>query len=353
MEREKMNEKGWEGEEGEYVPVSKDALTRSLLTMDEVKRLGKKSDWKGLLQLGYHGGLLTLTTITLWRAIERASGKDQWDLPDTLCLSLATLLHSFILSFLFMPLHECVHQTAFRTPFLNVSLAFVCGFLTFRPPVHYKYYHMAHHRFTGDKKRDPELSGSLLDLAITSVPMYLLYLSSIPFWIDRFGTLLSHAILGAKESYLTTKRAEYLVTRESRMFLALYLALSLVSLSLSLSAPLTLWLLPTFSAQPFLRFYLLAEHTGCLAQADMRVNTRTTMTSWWYRKLAWEMPFHSQHHTWPSAPFHSLSTLYEKVKEKERERAGGGEDGCLPSGHGGYWSIHQGVVLSLLRSHPK
>lgn len=352
-----MTGKESEGEEGEYTPVSKDALTRSLLSMDEVNRLGKKSDMKGLLQLLYHGGLLALTAFTLWRTMERANAKAQWDILDTLTLTLSALLHSFILSFLFMPLHECVHKTAFRSPFLNDSLAFVFGFLTFRPPIHYKYYHMAHHRFTGDKKRDPELSGSLLDLAITSIPMYLLYLSSLPFWIDRFATLLSHALLGARESYLTTKRAEYLVTRESRLFLALYLALFIVSYALSLSAPLTLWLLPTFLAQPFLRFYLLAEHTGCLPLSDMRVNTRTTQTSWWYRKLAWEMPFHSQHHTWPSVPFHSLSALYEKVKEKERERerreGSAEEDGCLPSGQGGYWSIHKGVVLSLLRSQAK
>ena len=348
LEREKHSKEA--SEQDQYTPVSQ-PHDSSLLSMDEVNRLGRKSDVRGLSQLFFHGGILVLTGAALMYALERQTDPGKAEILDCAFLFVALLSHSFVLSFLFMPLHECVHRTAFSSPLLNVSLSFLLGFLTFRPPYHYKYYHVAHHKFTGDKKRDPELSGSLLDLSITSLPLYFLYLSSLPFWFDRTMTLLTHALCGARAPYLSSSRAEFIVTWESRIFLFLYALLFSSCHLLSLSFPITLWLVPTLLAQPFLRFYLLAEHTGCPSHRDMRANTRTTHTYWLYRKLAWQMPYHSQHHAWPSVPFHALPTLYERVREKESEREKGSEkERCEPSGEEGYWSIHMGIVRSLLRS---
>jgi hypothetical protein len=59
------------------------------------------------------------------------------------------------------------------------------------------------------------------------------------------------------------------------------------------------WLLPSLLGQPFLRFYLIAEHNGCKTGENMLNNTRTTVTYWWYRRLAWNMPYHAEHHAYP------------------------------------------------------
>ena len=80
-----------------------------------------------------HTRLLTMSRPSLQR------------LPKTRSL----LLLSFVYSFLFMPLHECVHETAFKTKWINAAVAETAGFLTLRPPTHYRYYHYAHHRYTG------------------------------------------------------------------------------------------------------------------------------------------------------------------------------------------------------------
>ena len=66
---------------------------------------------------------------------------------------MALLIHGFLLSFLFMGLHENVHGTAFRSTQLSRMFQNLFGFLTFRPPTHYYYYHWAHHRHTGDKNK--------------------------------------------------------------------------------------------------------------------------------------------------------------------------------------------------------
>ena len=66
------------------------------------------------------------------------------------------------------------------------------------------------------------------------------------------------------------------------------------------------WVVPALLGQPMLRLYLLAEHSACPRSADMLENTRTTYTNALVRFLAWNMPFHAEHHAWPSIPFHAL-----------------------------------------------
>lgn len=57
------------------------------------------------------------------------------------------------------------------------------------------------------------------------------------------------------------------------------------------------WVIPSVMGQPFLRFYLFAEHRGCSADpTSVLDNTRTMRTNWLYRKLAWNMPYHMEHH---------------------------------------------------------
>ena len=70
------------------------------------------------------------------------------------------------------------------------------------------------------------------------------------------------------------------------------------------------WLLPMLLGQPFLRLYLLAEHGLCPHVADMFENTRTTFTGQAVRWLAWNMPYHAEHHAYPNVPFHKLPELH-------------------------------------------
>ena len=62
--------------------------------------------------------------------------------------------------------------------------------------------------------------------------------------------------------------------------------------------------------QPVLRLYLLAEHGRCPFVANMFENTRTTFTNALVRRLAWNMPYHAEHHAWPVVPFHRLPDLH-------------------------------------------
>ena len=97
-----------------------------------------------------------------------------------------------------------------------------------------------------------------------------------------------------------------------------------VGLSLFWS-PLVLWvwLLPVLLGQPVLRLYLLAEHGDCPRVANMFANTRTTFTNRLVRILAWNMPYHVEHHVWPAVPFHRLPEVHRLMRDQLQVTAEG------------------------------
>ena len=71
-------------------------------------------------------------------------------------------------------------------------------------------------------------------------------------------------------------------------------------------APLVYWLIPRMMGEPLQRAWRIAEHKGCEEGTDVRTNTRSTRASLPMRLLCWNMPYHSEHHVLPQAPFFAL-----------------------------------------------
>jgi len=97
--------------------------------------------------------------------------------------------------------------------------------------------------------------------------------------------------------------------------LAAYLVLLIGSLALGSTVLLYVWLIPMLIGQPFLRLYLLAEHGRCAYVANMLENSRSTATNAIVRRLAWNMPYHAEHHSYPAVPFHKLPELNRLAAE--------------------------------------
>jgi fatty acid desaturase len=111
--------------------------------------------------------------------------------------------------------------------------------------------------------------------------------------------------------------------REARWLLAFYGVLALASLLAGSDLALWLWLLPALLGQPFLRAYLLAEHTLCPLVPDMLRNSRTTRSTGLVRRLAWNMPYHAEHHAHPALPFHALPAAHALLAARVTVQADG------------------------------
>ena len=264
-----------------------------------LKALSRRSDAKGLLQLASHllalVGSVTLVVLAGWSL---------WLLP-------AMVLHGLLLIFLFAPLHETIHRTAFARRWLNDLVAWPCGLVLMLPPEYFRAFHFAHHRHTQDPACDPELSVP----KPTTRAAYIWRLTGLPYWRERVTTILTHAV-GRVEASFLPERMHASIVREARAVVAVWIGLAGISIATGSAAVLTLWILPALLGQPFLRAYLLAEHTGCPEVPDMLRNTRTTRSTAFVRWLAWNMPYHVEHHAYPAVPFHALPDAHEVIKDR-------------------------------------
>ena len=48
----------------------------------------------------------------------------------------------------------------------------------------------------------------------------------------------------------------------------------------------------------------------------MLLRSRTTYTNFFMRLLAWNMPFHAEHHAFPALPFHALPKANRLVQDQ-------------------------------------
>jgi len=223
-----------------------------------------------------------------------------------------------LLVFLFTLLHETSHKTPFESDWLNDIAGHVCGFVIALPATWFRYFHFAHHKHTQVTGKDPELDSPKPSTWLG----YARHVSGIPIWISHVKTLVKNARGLMSERYIPTPRRAAII-RESRLYLLGYAGLLAVSIWHASMALIYIWLLPALLGQPFLRLYLLAEHGRCPLVANMFENTRTTFTSRLIRALAWNMPYHTEHHTYPSVPFHRLPELHEMIRPHLRETSDG------------------------------
>jgi fatty acid desaturase len=93
-------------------------------------------------------------------------------------------------------------------------------------------------------------------------------------------------------------------------------AAALGAVAAGFTAPLYFFFLPSLLAMPFMRAYLIGEHTLCSRDQNFLTNTRTTLTTFPIRLLMWNMPFHAEHHLFPAVPFHRLPELHEMVGDR-------------------------------------
>jgi fatty acid desaturase len=263
------------------------------LRADVLKPLTVKTNVAAALHTLGHLGAIALAAAALWYSL------DSWlSVP-------VTALLGYLLAFLFTAEHEMAHRTAFKTRELNDVVGHFAGFAILLPFEYYRVYHWDHHRFTQNPEKDPELSFALPG----SKAGLLWYWSGLPFWWSRIRLLFMHALLGRVTAPWIPDAKRGDIIREARYYLLGYIVIVGASAMLQSLALLWLWLVPVMAGQLFLRPYLMAEHTGCLHSENMLENTRTTYTNWVVRFFAWNMPFHSEHHSYPAVPFHALPKL--------------------------------------------
>lgn len=261
-----------------------------------LKSLSTRSDRRGVMHLVGHGLLIAMAAVGVAQV--------GWVFQPVLGIALV---------FLFAPLHETIHRTAFASRWLNDLVSLLTGAVLILPPRYFRAFHLEHHRHTQIPGKDPELPGK----EITTVGGYLIHITGIPYWWAAISGLVQRAGGRLDAPYLQGQAAAGIVT-ESRLYLVFYAGVAVLSVWTGSDAAVTYWLVPVLLGQPFLRLYLLAEHKLCPLVPDMFENTRTTLTHPLIRWLAWNMTYHTEHHAFMAVPFHQLPAAHRHFRDRLR-----------------------------------
>jgi fatty acid desaturase len=289
-----------------------------LVPRRRLRQLMARTDLPAWLFLGRHLGFLALTGWLVSLAVGTT-----WLVP-------AMMMYGLGIVHLFAAQHECAHRTAFRTRALNDIVGWVIGAFILLPHVYFRWEHTDHHTFTQQGGRDPQLIAQPRSLAA-----YLLYLSTLPYWWGFLRPFARHlvGIIEPGERRFIPASECWKVIWEARVMFALYVGAAAVSVALHTRVLLLFWLLPRVLAEPFMRFVRMTEHVGRpVDEPDLLESSRTCLVAPPLRWLAWNMPYHAEHHLSPAVPFHALPALHEQLRGRQRVITRG------------YWAAHKEIL---------
>ncbi len=217
--------------------------------------------------------------------------------------------------------HETVHNTAFKTMWLNKMAAFLVGIPHLYASSMFRELHFTHHRHTHEPGLDPEISigGKPVPSVISNLPFYLSWLSGFPLLLFKTGMLINSA-LGMPE--ILRKNIYPFIDPKVRLQLMLesmvILAVHLGFLYLAIYVNTGFWglFLGQVTGHCFLSFYTAAEHNGLPHEGNILEKTRSVKANRFVKYLMWNMPYHAEHHAYPAVPFHALPQLHSELKEE-------------------------------------
>lgn len=269
---------------------------KNLIPPEALRNYTQRDSMRGTLQTVSHFGAIALTGCGLY-----LSWGGGWAWP-------LFIVHGMLLNYLFAAQHEFNHYTVFEQRWLNDVFNHLTAFLVLYPRSHERWFHYEHHRHTQNWDRDPELLGRPL----FALGTYLLYLFGISYWTGRVRTIIRQALGIVPDAFLTERQRRQVVF-EARVHLALHGLVAMLSVAAGSWLAVQLWLAPLLLTKVLHQVQNITEHTGVSHEPNTLHNTRTIKTWPVLRWMAWNMQYHSAHHTYPAVPFHQLPALHEEI----------------------------------------
>jgi len=209
--------------------------------------------------------------------------------------------------------HECGHNSAFKTPWMNKWVYVIASFMVMRNPVSWRFSHMRHHIDTIIVGRDPEIGfmrpTSMLRKALMFVGIPDIFQHFLILWRNALGNFSPDERDFIPEQQLP--RAIFW----ARIFVGIHLAavaLALVTWSL---LPLMIVGGPRIYGTWHMVMTGLLQHGGLAEDVlDHRLNSRTVHMNPISRWLYWNMNYHVEHHMFPMVPYHALPKLHALIK---------------------------------------
>ena len=213
--------------------------------------------------------------------------------------------------------HETGHKTAFQSKFLNEFFYYISSYLSNFEPVRWRYTHFVHHgnTYSTENPYDHEIEyGNNLketpkNFLINLIP----FMELVYFKKSIAYEIIQHA-LGIKTKVMQDcipENAQSKVIFNSRIFVAIWIAIILWSLITLSWLPVLFFLLPKFYGRTLHKLVSFTQHAGLARDIkDHRYTTREMYLNPILSFLYWKMEYHVTHHMFPTVPSYNLSLIH-------------------------------------------
>ncbi len=284
---------------------------RCRIPREQMSELNRKSDLLGLLQTGgYLGLLLATATLVIYSA---------YHLPWYVTV-LALYFHGMCYSFMVNGFHELIHDSVFKTRWLNAFFLRIFSFLGWYNHHHFEASHVEHHKFTLHPPDDLEvvlpmpltLKGFLQTAVVN--PWYLVHALRATFQTAR------GQVKGKWNEHLFPASAP-----EERRKLRNWARIVLLGHGLIVVVSLAMgwwWIPVVVTLAPFYGgalHYLLnnSQHAGLVDNVpDFRLCCRTILLNPFFQFLYWHMNYHTEHHMYAGVPCYRLGRLHRLIRHE-------------------------------------
>ena len=275
---------------------------RHKVALGEIRALMEKSDGRAMLDtVIWLGSMVILAgvAVTLWPS--------WWSTPFWLAYG---VLYGSASDARW---HECGHNTAFKTTWMNSVVYHIASFMLIRSPLVWRASHVRHHTDTIIVGRDPEI--------VAMRPPDLLRLFLNVFGLVDFYYLVMRMFLHASGS-IDRQEAVYLRKQNySKVFLVARTWLLIYALTIGCAfwmssiLPVMLIGLPRLYGAWHHVMTGVLQHLGLAENvSDHRLNTRTVLMNPISRFIYLNMNYHIEHHMFTMVPYYKLPALHEMIK---------------------------------------
>lgn len=280
------------------------------LSNEAIKELMQRSNARSMLHFLIQYTLLVGSAVTVVVYYHHSA----WLWGPALFVFAAMTMGMFALG------HETIHRTAFQSRALNDGVCWLVTAPIYYTPTNFRQFHFAHHRYTHDPERDPEISvgGKPAPGVTSNWFIYLGFLSGLPLLFYKIGLLVIAAIGHSSgwNNFLNyvSKRHRRQVSWEARGVLLLHTVWITAGVLWLPGLLVLLW--GQVLGHAMLAFYITTEHNGLPHEGSILNRTRTTLTHPLMKFLMWNMPYHTEHHAYPAIPWHALPQLHKLMKDE-------------------------------------
>lgn len=283
---------------------------RTPLPAEKLKSLNERSDGKAWIQAGGYLGLLLVTGSLSYLA---------WSMQNWWLLGAFLFLHGTVAAFCINGVHELVHGTVFKTPWLNTAFAYIFAFIGW---INHRFFwlsHTEHHKYTLHAPDDLEVVVPIKQTldgwfkgAFISLYSWQVFWNMIRYASGQLKGEWAHILLPEE-----AKKKRAYVFNWARMVVGGHLLIAVVSIATgNWIIPVIVSLTPAYGGWLFL-LCNNTQHVGLNEDVnDFRLNSRTIYLHPVVEFLYWRMNYHIEHHMYAAVPCYNLPKLHDAIKHE-------------------------------------